>query len=315
MKIIAVVLAFIILSCNQPFDPRGPVDTHLVVFSVLSTDRNTQFVSVTTPLLPSSFGTSEFYSTDASVSDAIVTILGPGESYRLSDTILHRPSTSEFKFPLRLYAANLFTPRYGTKYVLSVDSKSRGVASTSVVLPEKPTLYMTSRAYFRLLQPYQYHSDSLFEFGMKLSTVAKGYIARLFLVFDVLNGTHWERIRVQLPVSVGDSTYSILFPQYPGLSECTTSDAFLVIWKIGYLKSIFKDIAQRGYAANSFRQVVFEVVQVESNLYSYCLASRVDRDPRSIRLEQPLYPRITGGSYGVVGGYTLDSLVFYPDGK
>jgi hypothetical protein len=307
-------LCLLALACNQPFDPRGPVDTHLVMFSVLSTDRNTQFVSVTAPFLPSSYGTSELYSTDVSVSDAIVTISGPGENYRLRDTILQRPGTSQFTSPLRLYAANLFTPRYGTKYVLFVDSKSHGVASTSVVFPDKPTLYMTPAAYWRFIDPYQYNSDSLFEFSIKLSPVAKGYIARLFIDFDVLNGAQWERIRIQMPSSVGDSTYSLLFPRYPGLSECTTSDAFLVTWKIGYLKSIFKDVSQR-YIAISYKEVVLEVLQAESNLYSYCLASRVDRDPRSIRLDQPLYPKISGGSYGVVGGYTLDSLVFYPAGK
>jgi hypothetical protein len=300
--------------CNQPFDPRGPVDTHLVVFSVLSTDRNTQFVSVTAPFLPSGYGTSEFYSTDASVSDAVVTISGPGESYRLRDTILQRPSTSQFTSALRLYAANLFTPRYGAEYVLSVDSKSHGLASTSVVLPGKPTLSMVPKTHFRLLDPYQYHSDSLLEFSIELSAIAKGYIARLFIDFDVPNGAEWQRIRIEMPSSVGDSTYSLLSPRYPGLSECTTSDAFLIGWKLGYLKSIFKDVGQR-YTSVSYRQVVLEVLQVEANLYSYCLASRVDRDPRSIRLDQPLYPRISGGSYGVVGGYTLDSLVFYPWGK
>ena len=46
MKTTAVVLAFIVLSCNEPFSPKAPFDPHLVVYSVIYTDSPQQFVRV-----------------------------------------------------------------------------------------------------------------------------------------------------------------------------------------------------------------------------------------------------------------------------
>jgi hypothetical protein len=314
---LAGLTALISHSCNNPFDPRGPVDDNLVVFTVLSTDHNTQFVSVTAPFVPSGFGTSEYYSSDLSVSDAIVRISGPGENYHLRDTILSRPDTSHFTSPLRLFTVRPFTPQYGAKYTVSVSSSSHGTAATSVVMPGRPTLEMGAGTYFVLMHPREYASDRSIEFLVKLSDLAKGYVARLFVDFDVLVGVDWVRDRVQMPISSADTNaYSIKYPTYPHLNECASSNQFAVSFKTGYLKSIIDNSRVR-YPANLvvYRQVVVQLLQADPNLYSYYVAAQVDRDPYSIRLDQPLYPKISGGSYGMVGGYTLDSLVFVVPGQ
>ncbi len=311
-----ILLAVGALCCNQPFDPRGPVDEHLVVFTVLSTDRNTQFVSVTSPFLPSGFGTSDFYSSDVSVSDAMVTISAQGEYYRLSFTTVARPDSSQFTSPLRLYMASRFTPHYATKYTVSVSSAAHGDAAASVILPGKPTLWMAPQTYFEILQPFQYAPDSLLTFEVMLSGITKGFLGRLFIDFDVFSDSGSVRGRVQMPISTGDTTYSLTYPEYPQLRESPTTDAFLVSWKIGYLQKILKDRAMQ-YAGRSwaYKQVVLQVLQADANLYSYYVSAQVNQDPHSIRLDQPLYPTISGGSYGMVGGYTLDSLVFIIAGQ
>jgi hypothetical protein len=52
------------------------------------------------------------------------------------------------------------------------------------------------------------------------------------------------------------------------------------------------------------------VLQVDPNPYSYYSTTQLERDPRSIRLDQPPVTRLAGGGYGAIGGYTLDSLVY-----
>lgn len=49
-------------------------------------------------------------------------------------------------------------------------------------------------------------------------------------------------------------------------------------------------------------------MQAEQYLYSYSSAVRQYRDPRSVRLDEPMYSNINGG-VGQFGMYAVDSLV------
>lgn len=57
-----------------------------------------------------------------------------------------------------------------------------------------------------------------------------------------------------------------------------------------------------------FKWTVFQLVQVEQNLYNYYQVAHVYNDPHSMRLDEPMFSSLRGG-VGLVGAYTLDSLV------
>ena len=314
--ILAVVLTSTVvlfsLSCEQVLDPRGPVDRHFVVFTVLSTDRNTQYVSVTAPFMPSGYGASEFYSSDVSVTDAYVRISGYQETYVLRDTLLSRPDSSQFTSPLRLYAVTPFAPKRQRAYSVYVSSKSFGVAEASVIMPGIPDISTTGATYLALLAPLNHASNESIDFLITLQpfAIVKGDVARLFLDFDILREHGWVRERVQVPISTLDTTaYGLANPVYPQLAESPSVTKFTVSFKNGYLISIMKVKQYAGYNW-VYKQAVFQFLQADANLYSYYAASQFNSDPRSIRLDQPLYPTVGGGNYGMLGGYTLDSLVF-----
>ncbi len=50
-------------------------------------------------------------------------------------------------------------------------------------------------------------------------------------------------------------------------------------------------------------------MQAEQNLYSYSSAVRQYRDPRSVRLDEPMYSNING-VVGLFGIHAVDSLVY-----
>ena len=57
-----------------------------------------------------------------------------------------------------------------------------------------------------------------------------------------------------------------------------------------------------------FNRVVVQLLQVDRNLYGYYMTTHTYGDPHSIRLDEPVFSGVSGG-VGVIGSYTLDSLV------
>jgi hypothetical protein len=74
---------------------------------------------------------------------------------------------------------------------------------------------------------------------------------------------------------------------------------------------MIKQLTTVRYASNKiiYKWVVFDVLQADQNLYDYYASVQEYRDPRSIRLDEPMYSRVNGG-LGFAGAYTLDSLLY-----
>ena len=314
------------LSCEQPFDPRGPLDPHMAVFTVLSTDRNLQFVRVTAPFMPAEYGSASLYGYDNTLTDATVDVsrsafivyegfkrLYPAEHHPARDTLLARPEGSPYTYPLHLYATAPFTVEYGKQYDVTVSSKSHGNAAMSVVIPGKPSIQMYPLTYFMLQESGYYKPTDTIGFKLTLSDLAKGFVARLYANYQVYEGAEWVDERIEVPILWADTTYSSLAgATFPKLRESMTTKGLNVVWPWGNLQGIFHLAFLRWGGKGSYKGVALYLLQTDANLYSYSIADQVNGDPRSIRLDQPLYPTTSGGNYGMVGAYTLDSLVYTP---
>jgi hypothetical protein len=323
-----LLVAGVFWACNQPFDATGPVDQHLVVFTILSTDRNTQFVRVTAPFLPVAYDPATKNTIDNSVSDASVDIQTmpyyafdsnhrgyyvQGQRLRLRDTVLIRPDSDGHQLPFHVYAISPFTPDYGKKYDVYVGSPSHGQAWGSVTIPKKPKLTLPYATRVVLTNPQQYEVDTPIKLLMTLADSVKGYVSRLFLDYSVVKDGEWMSERVEVPVSsVDPASYTLAYPIYPGLTQSAATNYLSAEYRNGYLRSVVKQITDVIHAGEKiiFDRVTFMVLQVDPNLYSYYAAGQLERDPRSIRLDQPAVARLNGGGYGLVGGYTADSLVY-----
>jgi hypothetical protein len=318
-----VLLAFIVLhlvgsvSCNQPFDPRAPLDQQMVLYTVLSTDRDAQFVRVEKNYMPSGFDPTE-YALENAVNDAIVTITQSAKLFQCRDTVLSRPDTTRYASPLRLYALAPFTPQRGTKYNILVQSRSLGMASSAVTIPQTPTLTEDYSAIGILQNTITRQPSDLIKYSVLLSNESKGYMARLYIYYDVLKGSEWVEERVEVPAGTWSDDvnyYGIDKPLYPQMSPSPQTGLVSIAYKNGFLQTVVKDLTTARYANNKiiYKWVVLAVLQAEQNLYNYFVSIQEYRDARSIRLDEPMYTRVNGG-LGLAGGYTLDSLtILLPD--
>lgn len=305
----ACVLNLFIVACEQPFDPRAPLDEQMVVFSILSTDREVQFVRVQGTYMATDVDAAS-YTSHNSVRDAIVSIRASNGVYFMRDTVLARPDTGRYKFPLYAYALNPFTPERGRSYQVIVQSASRGQTFATVTVPGQPTLsipYDTKRV---LDLSINYADNVPILFPVELSPNAKAYVGRLLLYYDVLKGKQWQEERVEIPVlSVDASRYSLYLPRYPQMAVIPTTSQMGIVFRNGYYNAVVRNV-NSVYHSNRivFKWATFVLLQADRNLYDYFSVTHAGRDPWSIRLDEPMVSRMQGG-LGIVGAYTLDSLV------
>ena len=306
----AYLLSLFILACEQPFDPRAPLDAQMVVFSIISTDRDVQFVRVQgTYMAPDVDAAS--YTSDNSVKDAIVSIRASNGVYFTRDTLLARPDTGRYKFPLYAYVLNPFTPERGRSYEVIVQSASRGQAFATVIVPGQPTLSIPTYETKRVLENSRNYADNVpLLFPVVLSPNAKGYVARLLLYYDVLKAKQWEEERVEIPVMSADpSRYGLYLPRYPQMALIPSTSEVGIVFRNGYYNAVIRNV-RYVYPSNRiiFKWATFVLLQADRNLYDYFSVTHAGRDPWSIRFDEAMVSRMEGG-LGIVGAYTLDSLV------
>jgi hypothetical protein len=304
------------MACNQPFDPRGPLDQKLVLFSVLSTDRSQQIVRVERDYMPVDYDALA-YTADVSVAGASVALKSGTVTYVLRDTTFPRSDTSRYKSALHGYVLNAFKVDYGKSYQVSVQSAQYGSASGSVLVPSKPLLSLEAASYSVLDNPTSSQKDASILFPIISGNNARAYIARLFIDYDVLKGGEWIEERAEIPVGYKYSGLADFnYVSYGALTPVPINGHAVGAYKNELYSKMLVAIAYQKYVDTKivFNRVVFQVLEVDPNLYNYYLVTHAYDDPHSIRLDEPAYSNVVRGE-GVVGAYTLDSLVhILPEG-
>jgi hypothetical protein len=301
------------LSCDEPFDPKASLDHQMVLYAILSTDRAEQYVRVEQDYMPEGSDPNQDTANTA-LSDVIVTLKEPARLYRFRDTVLSRQDTSRYRSPMQMYVLSPFTPEHGKSYNVLAQSRSMGMAYSTVVMPYSPVLNIASSTWILLQDPITHSPGESIQFSAQLAWQVKGYVARLYLYYDVLKGSEWVEERVELPIGTWNPErdyYGLDLLYYPQMTASSLTGAFSVTYKNGFLQSIIKQLTTKRYASNKiiYKWVVFDVLQADQNLYDYYTSVQEYRDPRSIRLDEPMYSRVNGG-LGFAGAYTLDSLLY-----
>lgn len=301
-----VSLVLLFLGCDQSFNPKAPFQQQMVVFSILSNARDTQYVRVNTNYDVSGFDPAE-HQIDGAVEGAHVTVNGPTRSYDFRVVLLPRGDTSRYKSPIRAYTFSPFRPEHGKTYVLGITSEAYGTATAAVTLPDEPMMGFGLGTYM-LDNPDSGDPNNIIYIPALLTSRTKGYLTQLFVDYLVLNGTEWQVERIEVPMTVLMDTLDIWVPAYPPMRRLIvnqTSTAFAVK---AYVKALIHVLKQHPNQKIIFERVVARVLQCEQELYDYYNTVNGFRDPISVRLDEPDYSNIRGAK-GVFGGYALDSLV------
>jgi hypothetical protein len=309
MIIALLLFAGLQLACNQPFDPRGELDQKPVVFSVLSTDRSVQFVRVERTYMPAGYD-ALLDTSDKAIQYAIVTISGSGQTMHLRDTTLQRSDSSRFKGPIRAYIVRPFRPIYGGSYSVKVEANGVGTASESIVVPAKPVVGIDISSIAVIDFPEERQKDVSILFPISLGGGTYGYMGRMFVDYEVLKDGEWITERVEIPMSGSWGSDDIRYVVYPRLLRKTFNNHAVGMHMNGVYWRTLVNVAYTKYGSTKivFNRVVYQLLQVDQNLHSYYMTTHSYFDPHSTRLDEPLFSGIVGG-VGVVGAYTLDSLV------
>jgi len=251
------------------------------------------------------------YASDNRLLDAIVTITAPNKTYQLRDTLLWRSDTSRYKFPIHSFYAKPFTPQRGRSYIVDILSPSMGKISVAVAVPEQAKIAIAPESQRVLDLPDKYVGDARIDVIVQLAKTTKGYIIRLYAWYDVLIGSEWREEAIEIPLSSMDSVpYTLENPIYPKITPASANAQAGVAYRNGYFKGIINKLNfQYKSTYLIFKWIAIVVLQADENLYKYYITSHTSVDPLSVRLDEPPVPTINGG-LGVVGAYTLDSLVY-----
>jgi len=291
-------------SCKSSFEPKGPYSEQLVVYSILSTRSDTQYVRVYTTYNPSGFDPSENTS-DTFVRNARVTIWEGVAQYQLRDTTIRRVDTSRYGSDLLTYIAYPFAVQPGRAYSLSVHS-DRGDVSATASVPGNGRVDVIN--IYVMKDPQKYQED--ISAAISTSTIARGYVLRLYLDFEYLDGNTTVRKREEVPSSKVTRSDGGSQLAYPRLTRRASQQVFpqeIVYFTLSaYLDFLGQLRDQYGWIG--LLGATFVLTQVEDNLYKYYNIVNGFQDEFSIRTDMPDYTNIRGG-VGLFGAMTEDSLV------
>lgn len=306
------LLLSLFVGCNESFDPRAPYQDRLVVYSVLSNDRNLQYVRLSTTYNPPHFNPEEI-TADPQVTGATIFLTqSGGPSLQFHDTLLVRPDTSRYNSQIHAYVAPLL-PAYGAVYHLAVYAPGGSAATATMRLPDKA--YLSYSGINVLQRPADNRKGSIYIYTT-LSDLAGGFVVRMFLDYTITDGALTFQQTREVPAGYrttvnndGSAGSDLSQPIFPSLRRVQSEAITVTFGSLPYENTLTN--IQKEYFGKSikFEKAVFLVLQAEPNFFKYYSITNGFQDSVSIRLDQPLYTNISGGT-GLFGGYAVDTLSY-----
>jgi hypothetical protein len=306
-RFLLVVIALpLFASCNDSFSPKAPFHQQLVVYSVLSTDRDIQFVRVYTNYDVSGFDPFQ-NKLDTPVSGAQVVITGPHGSYILKDTLLPRLDTSRYKSPIAAYAGRWRAER-GQTYTLTVNAPGIGSTTATVTTPgPSQTIYWVNGA--MLDHPDTYQVMDYVGASTRFWQSTKAFTSQMVIEYVFLNAGEWKEESIEVPIAASTNFSYVV---YPSVYKVQTY-AWGVYYKDAYVKTLNRGAKLHAGSKLIFNRIVLRFLQLDQNWYDYYGTLREIQDPFSIRLDEPDFTNLSN-AYGLFGACAGDSIQHqYPD--
>ncbi|HTY60341.1 MAG TPA: DUF4249 family protein [Bacteroidota bacterium] len=280
---ILIVLALVIAGCNQPFEPNGPLNSTLVIYSVLSSSSDTQYVRLSTTFASPP---------EPAVKNAVVTLTGGGTNYRFRDTTVLWRDTLGNLAPTNVYVAYNARVQGGVSYTLHASTPEGLSASATISALPLP---------FFAFRPGT--APGFFDVSRTFKTQSGAAILHFYLDYYAYEGGGWVLHTEEIPTQkFVDGSGSTIFV-YPSFSAVATlaaggPDALID-------STLFQVTRSRVLAAHLPGPVVyldirFVLTQIDEFLYDYYYVYNAPVDNSSIRLDVPEFTNIHGG-LGVFG--------------
>ena len=288
----------LIAGCDQTFNPNGPFEQKLVVYAILSTRSDTQYVRVYKTAPPGN----NLPSTplNLQVTDARVTVSYGNRTFAFRDTTLERKDQSGNRVDIHAYVAYSFLPEQAVPYTLSINSPSSGQVISTAASLYYGTLFVVTQLRTRA---------SAEDIAVRVAPAinARAYFVRMFLEYETLSDTVWRRRRVEIPQDLrlneatGDVEFVYPTPIPRGSRALGASGLEEVLFRVGAYREIIARLnAEFPTGTLRFAKAIFVLTQLDDALYAYYSITHGFPGSATIRLDEPDYSNIQGG-LGIFG--------------
>ena len=289
--------------CDASFNPKGPYNDQLALYSVLTTRSDSQFVRVFSTYNPTGHNPLE-NTVDTYVRNAKVTLSRDSVVTTLTSVVIPRTDKSRYKDDLVGYVAFPYTLQPGRTYTLKVTS-DKGNAEATITVPARGEVYANNP--YIMKHPEKYDED--LSSRIRLSPAAQGYLVRIKLEFETKLGSLVTRHQEEIPSAVFTADGSSFRFDYPILTRRNVSPYVTyeaVYFGLNAYKAFLVDVKSR-YGAITVTGATYILTQVDRVLYTYYNLANGFQDAFSIRTDLPDYTNIRGG-LGVFGSMVEDSV-------
>lgn len=291
--------------CNETFEPKGVFAEEAVIYAILTTLSDTQYVRIYKTYNPSGFDPLEI-STDNAIVGAQVSISSGSTSYQFHDTTIVRSDKSRYGTDIKAYVVHGFTAEKGKTYSLRVQVSQGDAFTTSITVPADANIQNNSLV--ALSYPHLFSDDDFITFRFVLSSFTQGFVLRMYLEYDLLVGSTWTRTREEIPLGIRNLVDCTNFESvYPQLRRRSSAQQEQILYQALNYRTMLKKIWNvYGFSLVRLKQVVFELTQVEPNLYNYYNIANGFSDKFSIRNDEPDITNIPN-AHGLFGALARQS--------
>ncbi len=287
---LVVLLCFVLPACNQPFEPDGPVNSKLVVYSVLNAASTTQYVRVST-----TFQTPP----GPEIHDASVQMAYNGRTVLFSDTTIVSTDADGHATPMNVYVAYNQPISPGSRYLLNVSIPSGLSASASTTSLNPPTFFLKNPKILNHLANEQLTLSTSF------GSFTGAFVMHFYLDFYAFVDGGWELHRAEVPQSSHFDKNENLVNVYPSLAlvqplASSQKEVKIIFDTLQYSRTRAEAITTYPAAPVVWLRGVFVLTQIDNVLFDYYFVNNGPPDKSSIRLDQPDYTNIPNG-LGVFG--------------
>jgi hypothetical protein len=291
----------------------------MVVFSILSTQNDTQFVRVYSSYNPPENNPLNNMQ-ELPVTDAQVTIAQGNTTFAFRDTVIRRPENSRYSNDIFLYYCYPMKVEANRNYTLQVTSPTYGSVSSTVRVPTVPSMYIATPSV--LSNPAAQFGQSVLLTSSFFPT-ASAYLVRLYIVYTDENPwdpparqgkeKYFEVPYRRISINRNFDLCTIIYPQLtklePSLITPTTGSGNPKVLGFTFPFPAYNEsiAAIRRYNFNvRFKRVMFYLIQFDQPYYRYYSIVNNYRDRLAVRLDEPDYTNISGGS-GLFASIRVDS--------
>jgi hypothetical protein len=313
-RLLAAASTLLLLTggCDTSFNPSVAFKPSMVVYCVLTTESDTQFVRIYPTYLPPDNDPAK-NPAEISVTDAVVKVTGTNPLYdaRICDFQLldrKRADQSRYKSDIAAYYCFPFRPIRGATYRLTAVSPTYGTATAVTTVPGPASI--TPLNAIVLSDPLLHSRD---DFGLTgtLAPKAKAFLGRIYVdyLFTLDDRNYFpRRFEVPLGRQVISCYWALFNETFPSPAPKESSEGKVSYSGQAYLNKL-SFIYDREGASIRFTQAVFYLVQFDQPLWDYYAVANKFQDRFSVRIDEPDYTNIANGT-GVFGSATVDSLSY-----